>query len=156
MRSTRDLIRRRLHLVRKRGQLLAHIQNTRAQYDLPEFGRKLAYKTNRDRVVEHFVDPSVQKSIEVDVALIDQYDAVVTDLDLTIVREAAFPADPRPPLLGCRMVGLRSEACCLRNLQSSWPSNVRERKSSTTSTGAERSNAAPQRGSTRWVFTLSI
>ena len=31
MRSTRDLIRRRLHLVRKRGQLLAHIQNTRAQ-----------------------------------------------------------------------------------------------------------------------------
>jgi len=30
MRSTRDLLRRRLHLVRKRGQLLAHIQNTRA------------------------------------------------------------------------------------------------------------------------------
>ena len=36
MRSTRDLLRRRLHLVRKRGQLLAHIQNTRAQYQLPE------------------------------------------------------------------------------------------------------------------------
>ena len=48
MRSTRDLIRRRLHLVRKRGQLLAHIQNTRAQYNLPAFGRKLAYKANRD------------------------------------------------------------------------------------------------------------
>jgi hypothetical protein len=28
MRATRDLLRRRLHLVRKRGQLLAHIQNT--------------------------------------------------------------------------------------------------------------------------------
>jgi transposase len=27
MRSTRDLLRRRLYLVRKRGQLLAHIQN---------------------------------------------------------------------------------------------------------------------------------
>jgi transposase len=88
MRSTRDLIRRRLHLVRKRGQLLAHIQNTRAQYNLPEFGRKLAYKANREGVVEHFADPSVQKSIEVDVALIDQYDALVTDLELTIVREA--------------------------------------------------------------------
>ena len=88
MRSTRDLIRRRLHLVRKRGQLLAHIQNTRAQYNLPEFGRKLAYKANRDGVVDHFTDPSVQKSIEVDVALIDQYDALVTDLELTIVREA--------------------------------------------------------------------
>jgi transposase len=88
MRSTRDLIRRRLHLVRKRGQLLAHIQNTRAQYNLPAFGRKLAYRANRDGVVEHFSDPSVQKSIAVDVALIDQYDALVTDLELTIVREA--------------------------------------------------------------------
>jgi transposase len=88
MRSTRDLIRRRLHLVRKRGQLLAHIQNTRAQYNLPEFGRKLAYKANRHGVVEHFSDPSVQKSIEVDLALIDHYDALVTDLELTIVREA--------------------------------------------------------------------
>ena len=88
MRSTRDLIRRRLHLVRKRGQLLAHIQNTRAHYNLPAFGRKLAYKANREGVVEHFSDPSVQKSIEVDLALIDHYDALVTDLELTIVREA--------------------------------------------------------------------
>ena len=48
MRATRDLIRRRLHLVRKRGQLLAHIQNTRAQYNLPAFGRRLAYPANRD------------------------------------------------------------------------------------------------------------
>ena len=88
MRSTRDLIRRRLHLVRKRGQLLAHIQNTRAQYNLPAFGRKLAYKANRAGVVEQFADPSVQKSIEVDLALIDHYDALVTDLELTIVREA--------------------------------------------------------------------
>jgi transposase len=88
MRSTRDLLRRRLHLVRKRGELLAHIQNTRAQYNLPEFGRKLAYKANRDGVVEHFSDPSAQKSIEVDLALIDHYDALITDLELTIVREA--------------------------------------------------------------------
>ena len=43
MRSTRDLLRRRLHLVRKRGQLLAHIQHTRAQYQVPEFARRLAY-----------------------------------------------------------------------------------------------------------------
>ena len=88
MRSTRDLLRRRLHLVRKRGQLLAHIQNTRAQYNLPAFEKRLAYPGNRDGVVEHFPDPSVRKSIEVDVALIDQYDALVTDLELTIVREA--------------------------------------------------------------------
>jgi len=88
MRATRDLLRRRLHLVRKRGQLLAHIQNTRAQYNLPAFAKRLAYPGNRDGVVEHFPDPSVRKSIEVDVVLIDQYDALVNDLELTIVREA--------------------------------------------------------------------
>jgi transposase len=88
MRSTRDLLRRRLHLVRKRGQLLAHIQNTRAQYNLPEFAKRLAYPGNREGVVDHFPDPSVRKSIEVDVALIDQYDALIIDLELTIVREA--------------------------------------------------------------------
>jgi transposase len=88
MRSTRDLLRRRLHRVRKRGQLLAHIQNTRAQYTLPAFEKRLAYPGNRDGVVEHFADPSVRKRIEVDVTLIDQYDALITDLELTIVREA--------------------------------------------------------------------
>jgi hypothetical protein len=32
MRETRDLLRRRLHLVRKRGQLLAHLQNLTHAY----------------------------------------------------------------------------------------------------------------------------
>jgi transposase len=88
MRSTRDLLRRRLHLVRKRGQLLAHIQNTRAQYNLPAFARRLAYPANRDGVSAQFADPSVRKSIDVDLALIDQYDTLIVDLELTIVREA--------------------------------------------------------------------
>jgi transposase len=88
MRSTRDLIRRRLHLVRKRGELLAHIQNTRAQYNLPAFERRLAYPANRDGVSAHFSDPSVRKSVEVDLALIGQYDTLIVDLELTIVREA--------------------------------------------------------------------
>lgn len=88
MRSTRDLLRRRLHLVRKRGQLLAHIQNTRAQYNLPAFEKRLASPGNREGVADHFPNPSVRKSIEVDVALIDQYDSLITDLELTIVREA--------------------------------------------------------------------
>jgi transposase len=70
MRSTRDLLRRRLHLVRKRGQLLAHIQNTRAQYSLPAFERRLAYSANRTGVSDYFADASVRKSIEVDFALL--------------------------------------------------------------------------------------
>ena len=88
MRSTRDLLRRRLHLVRKRGQLLTHIQNTRAAYNLPAFERRIAYPANRDGVAACFPDPSVRKSIEVDLALIERYDTLINDLELTIVREA--------------------------------------------------------------------
>jgi transposase len=88
MRSTRDLLRRRLHFVRKRGSLLAHIQNTRAQYQWPEFRRRLAYPANRAGVSEHVTDPSVRKRIDVALALLERYDDLITDLELTIVREA--------------------------------------------------------------------
>jgi transposase len=88
MRSTRDLLRRRLHFVRKRGQLLAHIQNTRAQYQLPESGRRLAYPANRTGISEQFTDPSVRTSVEVNLALLERYDDLITDLEDTVVREA--------------------------------------------------------------------
>ena len=88
MRSTRDLLRRRNHLMQKRSELLAHIQNTNSQYNLPEFGKKLAYKANRDGVTDHFPDPSVQKSIEVNLQLIDVYDRLLTELELYIVKKA--------------------------------------------------------------------
>jgi transposase len=88
MRATRDLLRRRLHLTRKRAELLAHIQNTNSQYNLPEIGKKLAYKANRDGVAERFPEPAVQKSVEVDLALIDFYDQLLRDVELTIVQTA--------------------------------------------------------------------
>ncbi len=88
MRATRDLLRRRCHLVRKRAELLAHIHNTTSQYTLPESGKKLAYKANRDGVEEHFPDPSVRKSIEVDVSLIDHSDKLLGEVELSITRSA--------------------------------------------------------------------
>jgi transposase len=88
MRATRDLLRRRMHLTRKRAEMLAHIQNTNSQYNLPEIGKKLAYKANRAGVAERFPDPAVQKSIEVDLGLIGYYDHVLNDLELTIVNTA--------------------------------------------------------------------
>jgi len=36
MRATRDLLRRRNHLMRKRAELFAHIQNTNTQYNLSD------------------------------------------------------------------------------------------------------------------------
>ena len=88
MRATRDLLRRRCHLVHKRAELLAHIQNTNSQYNLPEIGKKLAYKANREGVAEHFPDPSVRKTIEVDVSLIDHYDKFSGEVELYITRSA--------------------------------------------------------------------
>jgi transposase len=88
MRATRGLLRRRIHLMRQRAELLAHIQNTNSQYNLPEIGKKLAYKANRDGVAERFSDPAVQKSMEVDLALIGHYDCLLTDLELDLVKTA--------------------------------------------------------------------
>jgi len=88
MRATRDLLRRRCHLVRKRAELLAHIHNTNSQYNLPEIGKKLTYQANREGVGEHFPDPSVRKTIEVDVSLIDHYDKLLGEVELYITRTA--------------------------------------------------------------------
>jgi hypothetical protein len=70
MRATRDLLRRPTHLMRKRADLLAHVQNTHSQYNLPEIGKKIAYKANRAGVAERFDDPAVPKTLEVDLALL--------------------------------------------------------------------------------------
>jgi transposase len=88
MRATRDLLRRRMSLMRKRAELLTHVQQTNHQYNLPEIGKKIAYKANRDGVAERFPDPAVQKSIEVDLALITSYDCLLTNLELELVQTA--------------------------------------------------------------------
>jgi transposase len=87
-RATRDLLRRRMSLMRKRAELLTHVQQTNHQYNLPEIGKKIAYKANRDGVAERFPDPAVQKSIEVDLALITYYDRLLTNLELDLVQTA--------------------------------------------------------------------
>src|SRR5262249_23040153 len=88
MRATRDLLRRRMHLAHKRAELRAHVQNTNSKYNLPASGKKLAYKANRDGVAERFADPAVQKSIEVDLALITSDDELLRDVELTLVKPA--------------------------------------------------------------------
>ena len=88
MRATRDLLRRRIHLMRKRAELLTHVQQTNSQYNLPEIGKKIAYKANRAGVAERFADPAVHKSVEVDLALLDYDDQLLRDLELAMVKTA--------------------------------------------------------------------
>ena len=87
-RATRDLLRRRMPLARTRGELLAHVHNTNSQDNLPASGKKIASKTNRDGVAERCADPAVHKSIAVDLALITYDNALVRDVELTIVQTA--------------------------------------------------------------------
>src|SRR6185295_1581452 len=88
MRATRDLLRRRCHLARKRAELIAHMHNTKSQYNLPEIGKRLANKANREGVAEHFPDPSVRKAMEVDVSLSDHYAQRLGEVELSLTRSA--------------------------------------------------------------------
>jgi hypothetical protein len=77
-----------MHLMRERAELLAHVHKTNSQYHVPEIGKKIAYKANRHGVADRFPDPAVPKSIEVDLALIDAYDHLLTDLELSLLKTA--------------------------------------------------------------------
>ena len=81
LRGTRDLLRRRMHMMRKRAELLSHVHNTNSQYNLPEIGKNLRYAFNREGVAERFTDDSVQKSIELDLALIGFYDQQLSKVE---------------------------------------------------------------------------
>jgi hypothetical protein len=70
MRATRDLLRRRLHLARQRAHLIAHIQNTVHQYNLPALGVRLGKSTERGGVAECFPDPVVRRMLHLDLDLI--------------------------------------------------------------------------------------
>jgi len=89
MRETRDLLRRRLHLVRKRGQLLAHLQNLRHAYNRGAFEKRIAYPSNRVGVVAHFAgEPMVQANAALDLSLLDHYDKLLVELERRLVRQA--------------------------------------------------------------------
>jgi transposase len=96
MRETRDLLRRRMYLVHKRAETITHLQNTNSQYNLPPFGQKLGYAANRTalKVADRFDDPSVKKSVQIDLALLDHLDGLIGDVELYLTR-AAKVDDPQ-------------------------------------------------------------
>ena len=81
MRATRDLMRRRNHLMRKRSELIAHIQNTASQYNLPPFEQRIAKKHQRVGLLEHFPDVQVRNSVALDLSVIDHYDELLPKLE---------------------------------------------------------------------------
>lgn len=88
LRATRDLLRRRMYLSRCCSELVVHIQNTNTQYNLPRFRKKISRKYNRQGVAERFEDPSVRKTIEVDLAMIDAFNKTLSELEWFIEKTA--------------------------------------------------------------------
>ena len=88
MRSTRDLLRRRMHMMHQRAELLAHVQNTNHQYNLPDIGKKISYRANREGVAERFTDPSARSNVAFDLKRIGFYDGLLNEIELEIVRNA--------------------------------------------------------------------
>ncbi len=88
MRSTRDLLRRRLQFGHQRSNLLIHMQQTNDQYNVSKIGKTLKYKGNREGIVDRFPDHSVQKTITVDLELIAYDDRVLRKLEWHILKTA--------------------------------------------------------------------
>src|SRR5262245_53386582 len=89
-RETRDLLRRRMYLVHKRAETMAHIQNTNSQYNLPPFAKKIDRASNREelKIPERFADARVQKTMEVDLELLDHLDGQIKRLEWYLQKHA--------------------------------------------------------------------
>jgi len=88
MRGTRDLLRRRGTIVRRRSATLVHVQIVNHQQNLPAFEKKISYKANRKGVAERFDGENVQKMIDIDIRLINYYDQLIQHLDLYLEQHA--------------------------------------------------------------------
>jgi transposase len=89
MRATRDLLRRRTYLVRKRAELLAHLQMTFLQYNLTPPAQKLCYAANRAGLdLAVFADPSTRSMLAADLAIVTALDQQIKRLEAELVRTA--------------------------------------------------------------------
>ena len=90
MRETRDLLRRRMYLVHQRAAAMAHIQNTNSQYNQPPFGKKIDRASNREelQIPQRFADERVQKTMEVDLELLDHLDGQIKRLEWYLQKSA--------------------------------------------------------------------
>jgi hypothetical protein len=91
MRATRDLLRRRTPLRRKRAELPTHIPHPTSQDNLPEIGKQLASKANRAGVAERFAEPAVPKRIAVDLELVRHDHALRRAMAWSVLTAAQAP-----------------------------------------------------------------
>jgi len=88
MRATRDLLRRRIKIVRHGAHLKAHVANTTSQYNLPPHALNLKNVSSREQLRSMFPDPAVQKNIDLDVAILDAYAKELSKVEWFIEQQA--------------------------------------------------------------------
>ena len=93
MRSTRDLLRRRMFLNRKRAALITHIKCTFAQYNLPEPEQKISRVAHREGIAEQIPDPGASRNVQLDLDVLSFYDSTLTKLEqeLTVIAKDHDP-----------------------------------------------------------------
>jgi transposase len=93
MRSTRDLLRRRMFVSRKRAALITHIKCTFAQYNLPEPEQNVSRVSQREGVAEQFADASAGRNVQLDLDMLNFYDQTLTRLEqeLTVIAKDHDP-----------------------------------------------------------------
>lgn len=80
-RALRDLLRRRLHFVRLRAELFAHVQIINYQNNNPSLPRLGNNKSIRDEVPELFKNETTRKIVESDLEMIKYYDQLIPKLE---------------------------------------------------------------------------
>ena len=88
MRATRDLLRRRMKIVRHGADLKAHIVNTTSQYNLPPNKVNLKNVGAREQVRKNFTEVAVQNNIDLDLNILDCYAEQLSKVEWYIQTQA--------------------------------------------------------------------
>ena len=88
MRATRDLLRRRMKIVRHGANLKAHVGNTTSQYNLPPNKVNLKNVSAREQLKSTFPDPVVQRNIDLDMAVLECYAKELSKIEWFLEQQA--------------------------------------------------------------------
>ena len=88
MRATRDLLRRRMKIVQHGADLKAHVANTTSQYNLPPNKVNLKNISAREQLKSTFPERSVQKSINLNMAILDCYAEQLSKVEWYVEQQA--------------------------------------------------------------------
>ena len=88
MRATRDLLRRRMKIVRHGADLKAHVVNTTSQYNLPPNKVNLKNIAARKQLKNTFPEISVQNNIDLDMVILDCYAEQLSKVEWFIETQA--------------------------------------------------------------------